>query len=57
MKRIDLFGRKYGNRLNKFQLFIDWLLNSLYIAFVLLLIGGFFIFVLYFIYKFITFYL
>ena len=57
MKRIDLFGRKYGNRLNKFQLFINWLINSLYITFILLLIGGFFIYELYFIYKFITFYL
>lgn len=57
MKRIDLFSRKYGNKLNKFQLFIDWLLNSLYIAFILLLIGGFISFWLYFMYKFIKFYL
>lgn len=57
MKRIDLFGQKYGKKLNKFQLFITWIINSLYIGLVLSIISIVLLFWLYFTYKFITFYI
>lgn len=57
MKRIDLFNKKSRIKLSKIELFFDWLINSIYVALILLVISGFVLFVCYFIYKFIIFYL
>ena len=57
MKRIDLFNKKTGRKLSKIELFLDWLINSMYVALILLVISGSMGFWIYFIYKFIIFYL
>ena len=57
MKRIDLFNKKSERKLSKMELFLDWLINSIYVALILLVISGFMLFWSYFIYKFIIFYL
>jgi len=57
MKRIDLFNKKTGRKLSKIELFFDWLINSIYIAVILLVISSFMLFLCYFYYKFIIFYI